>query len=105
MKNFHKMALKHIQWWAWAAVVLPLTALAGMFFVEFIGTDTQYKLALATGATVMFGIAVVWWWWALYIIAKVTGILAKTIDRFDDVDTDIKEIRKDLKEEIKQLFK
>lgn len=103
--DFHLKALQQIRWWAWAAVVLPLTGLAGMFFVEFFGTDTHYRLALATGATVMFGIAVIWWWWALYIIAKVTMAISHAIEKLTDVDADIKEVRKELRKELDKLFK
>lgn len=105
MKEFYKKTLKQIRWWAWAAAVLPLLTLAGLFFVKFIGTDSNYTLALTTGATIMFGVAVVWWWWAIYTIAKITDVLSGTLDKFDDVDTDIKELRKELKKELSKLFK
>jgi hypothetical protein len=96
-KNFHKTKLSEIKWWAWAATVLPLTALAGMFFIEYIGTDDWYHIALGIGAMVMFGIAVVWWWWALWTILQVTNVLGTTVKKFDVVDDEIKEIKREVK--------
>lgn len=99
MKEFHKKALSQISIWAWAATVLPIVALAGLFFLEMIGLRSYYHVSIVIGATVMFAISVVWWWWALYTIAGVTSILGKTSEKFDKVTTEVKT----LKEEIKTL--
>ena len=97
MNHFSKKTLTQIKWWAWLATVLPLTALAGMFFVEFFGSEDMYRIALAIGATIMFSIAVVWWWWAIWIIANITGVLSSTVDKIEVVDEEIKSIRKSLR--------
>ena len=97
MKDFHKRALSQISIWAWAATVLPLVALAGLFFMEFIGLRSYYHVALTIGATVMFAVSVVWWWWALYTIAGVTNLLGKTSENLNEVTTEVKEIKKDIK--------
>ena len=97
MKEFHKKALRQISIWAWAATVLPLVALAGLFFLEMIGMRTYYHVSLVIGCTIMFAISVFWWWWALYTIAGVTALLGKTSDNLNEVTTEVKEIKDDIK--------
>ena len=96
MKEFHKRALTQISIWAWAATVLPLVALAGLFFLEFIGMRSYYHITLTIGATLMFAISVVWWWWALYTIAGVTSVLGKTSDKLDIVVEEVVDIKKEV---------
>ena len=96
MKEFSKKAIKDIKLWAWLATVLPITSLAGLFFLEFIGISSNIRLLLTLGATLMFLISVVWWWWAIYTIATIAKNLSTTIDRFDDVKKDLKSIKNDL---------
>ena len=98
MKEFHKRALAQISIWAWAATVLPIVALAGLFFLEFIGLRSYYHVSLTIGATVMFALSVVWWWWALYTIAKVTDTLGQTSEKIDTVVDEVVEIKKDINE-------
>ena len=78
--------------------MLPLVALAGLFFLEFIGMRTYYHMTLTIGATAMFALSVVWWWWALYTIAKVTDTLRQTSEKLDTVVDEVVEIKKDINE-------
>ena len=96
MKEFHKRALSQISIWAWAATVLPLVTLAGLFFLEFIGLRSYYHVTLTIGATLMFALSVVWWWWALYTIAKVTETLGQTSEKLDTVVEEVVDIKKDI---------
>lgn len=101
MKDFHKKVLSQISIWAWAATVLPIVTLAGLFFLEFIGLRTYYHVSLVIGATAMFGISVIWWWWALYTIYNVTNMLGKTSEKVDSVVDQVTHIKKDI-QQIKQ---
>lgn len=96
---FHKKKLSEIKLWAWAAAVLPITALAGLFFIYQFGTDTLLNIAMVIGATAMFGVAVVWWWWALWTILQVTNILGMTVSKFEVVEKEITEIKKEFKKD------
>jgi len=98
LKDFHKKKLKEIKWWAWLATVGPIIALAGLFFAEVIGFQNIYETILTVGAIIMFTVAVIWWWWAIWTIAKVTDVLSVTIDRFDIVQDNIKNVKKDIRE-------
>jgi len=96
LRDFHKKKLKQIKWWAWAAAVLPLSSLAGLFFIKFIGYATWFDTALIIGATTMFTIGVVWWWWAIWTMAQVTNVLGIISEKFKDVSKELKDIKKEL---------
>ena len=68
--DFRTKTLREIRLWAWAAAVLPITALAGIFFVWVFGSHDLFDRAMVLGETTMFGVAVVWWWWAIYVIRE-----------------------------------
>lgn len=94
IKDFHKKKLKEIKLWAWAAVVLPITGSAALFFSWAFGLETLFDKMLVTGATIMFGVAVVWWWWAIWTMAKVTEMLGRAMEGIKSVKEDINDLRK-----------
>jgi Zn-dependent protease with chaperone function len=97
MIEFRNKTIKQIKVWAWAASVLPLTALAALFFISIFDASEIYQRALIIGAVTMFATAVTWWWWVIYTIAKVIDVLGTTIDKFEDVKEDLQEIKKELR--------
>lgn len=96
MKDFYKKALSQISIWSWAAIILPIVSLAGLFFLEFIGLHSYYHVTLVIGATTMVALSVIWWWWALYTIARVTLVLGETLEKIEVVETEVKELKKDI---------
>ena len=93
LHDFSEKTLRQIKQWALAAVVLPIIALAGLFFVWAFGTSHWFDIAMITGATLMFSVAVCWWWWALYVMKRLLCLWAKTSENVGDVRKDIQEIR------------
>ena len=71
LRDFSEKALRQIRWWTWAAAVLPITALAAIFFIWAFGTESLFATALTVGATIMFCVAAVWWWWIIWIVTKI----------------------------------
>lgn len=98
--DFKNKKLKEIRLWAWAAAVLPITALSGIFFIWTFGTKTLFDIAIVVGETTMFGIAVVWWWWALYTIKKVIKMWDDANRNVTIVVHDVHEVTEILKETI-----
>lgn len=94
--DFKNKTLQQIRWWAWAAAVLPITALAGVFFTWRFADDTILGYIMVTGETVMFAIAVSWWWWAMYVIRTV-------VRHWDDTRENVEVVRKDIKH-IKEII-
>ena len=91
MQTFRNKILKEIRLWAWAAAVLPLASLATLFFIWAFGTDHLLKVAMVSGASAMFTVAVAWWWWALHAIKTL-------IDHWNDTKENVVEVLSDVKE-------
>lgn len=91
--NFKEQTIKQIRLWAWLAAVLPISALAGLFFVWRFTDGTIFGIAMVTGETVMFTVAVIWWWWALYVLRNLVKHWDDTRENVKDVLTDVKSIR------------
>ena len=91
--EFKTNTIRQIRIWAWAATVLPITALAGLFFVWRFAPETFLGYAFVIGEIIIFGVAVVWWWWAMYTMRNLVRHWDETRDRVKEVSTDVKEIR------------
>ena len=91
--DFKSFTIRQIRIWAWAAAVLPITALAAMFFIWRFAPETFLGYAFVTGEIFMFAIAVIWWWWAMYTMRKLVNQWDSTRDHVKEVSADIKEIR------------
>ena len=102
MISFKQTTIRQIRIWAWAAAVLPVTALAGIFFIWTFGTTSLLSWVMIIGETVMFSIAVVWWWWAMYILRNLVNHWDETRDKVGDVLKDVKEIRSIVVEVLKE---
>jgi hypothetical protein len=100
-KEFSNKTLNDIRWWAWVGAVLPITALAGLFFVWMFGTDTLVNLVMIAGATSMFSIAVIWWWWAIFVIAKIIKQEQRAIDDIKSISVSMKDFKKLFEETFK----
>lgn len=100
VKDFSTKALREIRLWTWAAAVLPITALAGVFFIWAFGTKTLFDLTLTVGATAMFAIAAIWWWWILWLVSR---IIQKDRQVAEDLKNTSKEIT-ELKQVVKETF-
>ena len=93
MTNFRTKTINQIRLWAWAAAVLPITALAGIFFVWKFFDGTVLGWALTIGETAMFIVAVTWWWWAMYVMRNLVAHWDETRDSVKEVLNDVKQMK------------
>ena len=91
--NFRTTTIRQIRIWAWLATVLPITALAGLFFIWRFAPETIIGYAFVTGEIIMFGVAVIWWWWAMYTMRNLVRQWDETRDKVKEVSADVKDIR------------
>lgn len=91
--DFQSNTIRQIRIWAWLAAVLPISALAGIFFVWRFAPDTFLEHAFVAGEIIMFSVAVTWWWWAMYTMRNLVKQWDLTRDKVKEVSTDVKEIR------------
>lgn len=92
--NFKNKTMKQIRLWAWAAAVLPITALAGIFFVWAFFDKSVVSIFMISGQTIMFAAAVIWWWWAMFTMKKLVKHWDGTRDTVSDVLSEVKEMKK-----------
>lgn len=92
--------LKQINLWAWLASVLPLAALAGLFFAWSFGSHSVLNIIMIVGGTAMFTTAVIWWWWAIKVMRQLLAHWEKTASGVEGISEDVKEIRLIVKEVI-----
>ena len=91
--NFKIKTLIQIRLWTWLAMVLPTTALAGTFFIWKFFDGTAFSVALITGETIMFCLAVIWWWWAMYTMKNLVKQWDETKHKVSEVSSDIKDMK------------
>ena len=97
-KIFGEKKIKEIKLWAWAAAILPITGLAGIFFVWTFGTSELLNTSIVIGATAMFAIAVIWWWWALHSLYSLLLLWRRTEYAVSEVRMDLKEIKQAIRD-------
>lgn len=91
--NFKDKAIRDIRLWAWLAAVMPLSSLAGMFFVWRLAPVSWLDWAFIVGEVAMFTTAVVWWWWAMWTMLRLVRQWDQTKDNVMEVSKDIKEVK------------
>lgn len=96
--DFRTQTLRQIRIWAWIAAVLPISALAGIFFIWYYGSNSMFGWAMIIGETAMFSIAVIWWWWAIYVINRLVRHWDQTRLNVFEVLTELGEIKQLAKE-------
>lgn len=102
INDFRKQTINQIRLWAWAAAVLPITALAGIFFVWRFFDGTIFGWAMTIGETTMFIVAVTWWWWAMYVMRNLVNHWDETRESVKDVLNDVRHMRNIVTEVLKQ---
>ena len=89
----NKKILRQINLWTWLASILPLAALAGLWFSWAFGSHSVLNIVMVVGGTTMFTAAVVWWWWALKVMQLLLSHWERAASGIQDISGSIKEIR------------
>jgi hypothetical protein len=97
-RRFSEKLLREIEWWAWAAAILPITALAAIFFIWAFGTKTMFDIAVVAGATFMFSTAAVWWWWIIWTVSRIMRKDRKVAHDFIEAQKSLQDIKDLVKE-------
>ena len=91
-KVFYR-SFRQISLWIKAAVILPIVALAGIFFIWVFDFTSLYSQLMVIGFTATFGIAVIWWWWAMWTISQILKYNQEILTNFRLTVSSIKELR------------
>jgi len=100
VEEFKQKTIKQLRLWVWAATVLPLSALAAMFFIWVYDLSHWINVVMVTGSTMMFVIAVSWWWWAIRVVRCLLDLWTDTGQGLKEVTDTVREIRTIIRSEI-----
>ncbi|MAV94278.1 MAG: hypothetical protein CMA31_01150 [Euryarchaeota archaeon] len=92
------------KFWSWAGRVLPLTALLLVILLVTVDARAALDYLLIGIATVFGTVAFFWWWWVIDAIHNLNKFFTDSYDRFGDIQSHLREIKKDVGE-VKQNHK
>lgn len=87
---------KLLKFWYWTGRVLPLTALTIIAFTLVFGFEDYIDFLICAIAVIFATFAFSWWWWVLDTVRKLYDTLQSAQDRFVEVVTELKSIKRDL---------
>ena len=99
--NFKIKTLRQIKIWTWLAAILPMSALAAVFFIWRFYDGSTLSTVFITGEVLIFTVAVIWWWWAMYTMRNLVKHWGTTNVKVLEVLGEIK----DMKTQVRQTFK
>lgn len=88
---------KQIALWHQITTMISIKSLAILLVSIFFDLTTIIGKVVGTVIVVTVGIAVAWWFWALNKILYLSSLLISAEAKFEEVEKEIKEVRKDLK--------
>lgn len=82
--------------WELLAKTLPATALLLVLLLHFAELQNTFDYIMIAIAVVFAITAVIWWWWIMAFARKLTEVNAKSLDRFDEIAKELKDLRKEI---------
>jgi Tfp pilus assembly protein PilO len=93
----NKNTQTHSRWWKYAAGTVPFVSLAAIVLLDLLGWADLHNKVLFVILVGFFTSGVIWWWWAIDTIADLTRLLIKTEKDFNELKTEIKSIKQEVK--------
>ena len=84
------------KYWRYAAWTSPFAALAIILGEILLGFDSLVNITSIIIVTVFITVSVFWWWWAISKIVHMVKTTEKTVQTFDEIKHELKEIKKDV---------
>jgi|TARA_B110000503_G_C7074700_1_gene382404 hypothetical protein len=82
--------------WELLAKTLPAIALLLVLLLHFAELQHTLDYIMIIVAVVFAMTAVIWWWWIMAFARKLTEVNAKSLDRFDEIAKELKDLRKEI---------
>ena len=82
--------------WELLAKTLPAIALLLVLLLHFAELQYTFDYIMIAIAVVFAITAVIWWWWIMAFARKLTEVNAKSLDRFDEIAKELKDLRKEI---------
>jgi len=75
------------------APVLALFVVTVCWFIDLTTTVEYFLIAISIGFAF---VAISWWWWIMIVIKTINTTMQASLDRFEEIGKELKDLRKDL---------
>lgn len=82
--------------WEFLAKILPAIALLLVLILHFADLQNTVDLIMIAISFAFSIIAVIWWWWIMMFARKLTEVNNKSLDRFEEIAKELKDLRKEI---------
>ena len=82
--------------WEFLAKILPAIALLIVLILHFADLQNTVDLIMIAISFAFSIIAVIWWWWIMMFARKLTEVNNKSLDRFEEIAKELKDLRKEI---------
>ena len=82
--------------WEFLAKILPAIALLLVLILHFADLQNTVDLIMIAISFAFSIIAVIWWWWIMIFARKLTEVNNKSLDRFEEIAKELKDLRKEI---------
>jgi|TARA_B100001093_G_scaffold75749_1_gene66532 uncharacterized membrane protein YfbV (UPF0208 family) len=83
--------------WEFLAKILPAIALLLVLIIHFADLQNTFDYIMITISVAFSITGVIWWWWIMMFARKLTELNNKSLDRFEEIAEELKDIRKEIK--------
>ena len=82
--------------WEFLAKILPAIALLVLLIIHFADLQNTFDYIMISISVAFSITAVIWWWWIMMFARKLTEVNNKSLDRFEEITKELKDLRKEI---------
>jgi len=82
--------------WEFLAKILPAISLLLVLIVHFADLQNTFDYIMIAISVAFSVTAVIWWWWIMMFARKLTEVNNKSLDRFEEIAKELKDLRKEI---------
>lgn len=82
--------------WEFFAKILPAIALLIVLILHFADLQNTFDYIMIAISFAFMITAVIWWWWIMMFARKLTEVNNKSLDRFEEIAKELKDLRKEI---------
>jgi hypothetical protein len=79
-----------------SARVLPVLALLSAVILYLTDIENYLEIFFTFIAISFLAVSITWWWWVMFAVKNIHENIAKSVDQFENIRKDIRELRKDI---------
>lgn len=79
-----------------SARVLPVLALLSAVILYLTDIENYLEIFFSFIAITFLAVSITWWWWVMFAVKTIHENITKSVDQFENIRKDIRELRKDI---------